>query len=132
MATYTNSYQPTKFKFPGMLGLFIIFIGLIILFAATYGHGMIKHGTDSEIVHKCLDEKGPLQTWENSLTGKKVNVICAEVFNSETNEYGKRWGVQFLNKVNREITSFIKDPSRYKVLSDIERYLNTSGFTLIP
>lgn len=132
MATYTNTYQPPKFKFPGMLGLFIIFIGLIILFAATYGHGVIKHGTDADLVHKCLDEKGPLQTWENLSTGKKVNVICAEVFNQDTGETEKRWGLQFINKVDREITAFIKDPSRYKVLSDIERYLGTSGFTPIP
>jgi len=129
MSTITTAY-PNKFKFPA--GLFIIFIGLIILFAATYGHGMIKHANDYDLIHKCLDEKGPLQTWENSLTGKKVNVICAEVFNPETNEYEKRWGVQFLNKVNREITSFIKDPSRYKTIEDISRYLETSGFSISP
>jgi hypothetical protein len=41
-----------------------------------YGtHAIIRHGTIAEEIRRCIEQQGPLQTWQNPLTGRSA-MIC--------------------------------------------------------
>lgn len=77
-------------------------------------HAVVKHGEDANMVRRCMEEKGPVETWVKP-DGREINVckIADGIY------------VIMVSDGTREITSFIK--AKMSRLSQIEQYLRNMG-----
>lgn len=93
----------------------MIFAFLLVNAVITYGqHAVAKHGEDAEQVRRCMETKGPMQTWVKP-DGRVIYVCQVE---------WQKFGIMITDGTH-EITSYIKE--KLKTLGDIERYLHNIG-----
>lgn len=121
---------------PSLLPLLLLALTLtaLVMWAApgladvdidTASHAVEVHGeNDVDLIHRCLDENGPEQTWWNPKT--KHWVQCVKL-----DDEGYDWGIQ----VVRETDKF-KEVSAFRAwemwLDEVERYLVNRGYMQIP
>jgi putative hemolysin len=86
----------------------------------SFSHGEAKHGTAALTVRQCIDQNGPMQTWQNAQTGRRA-LLCQ----MPDGKYGIQI-VQFNGKAWQEITTFIKD--KMSNLGQVVQYLKNVGY----
>jgi hypothetical protein len=98
--------------------LFILFIiGIIIMLATTVSlHATQKHGEDAWTVRECINNNGPIESWDNPDTNRTAHIVCTPE--------GK-FGIQICER-NVEITCFLKN--KMKVIDQVHTYLKNAGF----
>ena len=86
-------------------------------------HAVNAHGPDALATRKCLETKGPYQTWAN-LKADKYYFPCQLP--------DGRWGTLIATKVKgvyEEITSYVKDPGTWAMFEEWMRQWGATRFT---
>lgn len=112
--------QDTSISFQPPLGTLagILVAGLMLFAAITYSaHAIERHGSAAVRVRQCLNDKPPLETWTNPVTGRNAHVCQVDK---------GLFGIQ-IEKDGNEITSFIKEKMR--TIEQVRKYLTNGGYS---
>lgn len=115
MITTANRTNP-NYTLPVILIVLAAVSILAVTFAPVYhSHAVVRHGTDAEIVRKCLEDNGPVQQWKK-YDSTRYHRLCVLP--------DGRIGDQIVqlddDGVWHEITSFIRQESS---MEDVMRVL---------
>lgn len=95
---------------------FLALLGLVLA-AILYGtHAVERHGTDAELVRRCVENGGTLETWTNPQTWRQADICRLP---------DGRFGIM-ISRFEREVTSFAKDKLRR--LEQVRQYLANRGY----
>lgn len=115
IAERTRTNSPNLF-----IPVVLIILAALAIYAVTFApvyhsHAVVRHGTDAELVRKCLEDQGPVQQWQK-LDSTRYHKLCILP--------DGRIGDQIVqlddNGVWHEITSFVRQES---TLDDVVRAL---------
>lgn len=111
----TLTLQRSQMNFPWKIA------GILILLAAAVVldmHAIEKHGEDAVLVRQCLDQGGPVMSWQKD---NRI-ILCVQLPDG-------RFGIQVQEK-GREVTSYIKN--KMTRITQIKQYLRNTGAKPLP
>ena len=119
MTTITMNY-PNKIN---IKPLFILFLTLIlsIVFCVEKQHAVEKHGEDAILVRTCLNDKGASYRFYNPDTNR-IALICI----IDGNENRGTFGIQIVDNLDEEVTSFIKN--KLNRIDQVFQYLKNCNY----
>lgn len=115
IARETRTNSPNLF-----IPVALIILAALVFYAVTFApvyhqHAIVRHGTDAELVRKCLEDNGPVQQWRKN-DSSRYHKLCILP--------DGRIGDQIVqlddDGVWHEITSFVRQESS---LDDVVRAL---------
>jgi hypothetical protein len=92
----------------------------------TASHAVKRHGLDDvDLIHRCLDEKGPTKTFYNQDTERWAQVC-------QLDDTGKSWGIQIVQEYKKKFNEITAFPGRDMWLDEVTAYLRGRGYVHIP